>query len=503
MQIKNKQVEKLLEFYREIYTLNKISALLSWDLNVNLPENGGQERAEQSAYLAGKVADLWLNSSFKNTLQSVQAEKGLNDWEKAIVRNLSHNGKFYFSVPREIIVEFEETSSKAFLAWREARANNDFNLFLPHLRAIVRLNQIVAKHIGYESNPYDALLDMYEPGLTTEKCRGIFDSLTPRLASLLVKIKRSELYKKQQKEPDKMLTYDKDSQEQLAQFVLRKIGFDLRSGRQDVSAHPFTITLGSSDVRVTNRYKDDNYVESIMVALHEGGHGLYELGVDDSFSGTPLEGGVSLGIHESQSRFWENQLGRSEEFARFIAPILQAMYPKQLGGVNYELIMVDFNRVNPGLIRVEADEVTYNLHIALRFEIEEALINNRIKPDDLPEIWNKKMKKYLGVVPDNNANGVLQDVHWSQGSIGYFPTYTLGNLYATQFANKLNKDLDLAKLTGQGEFGSILAWFRDNVHQHGAFYWPEELVKMVTSETLKPKYFVKYLEDKYGRIYNL
>jgi len=241
----------------------------------------------------------------------------------------------------------------------------------------------------------------------------------------------------------------------------------------------------------------------MMVALHEGGHALYEQGIKKEYSQTPLEGGVSLGVHESQSRFWENQIGRSYEFIRFVTPILHAFYPQQLMDFGSETFFKRVVRVRPGLIRTQADEITYNLHIAIRFELEDGLINERIDPEDLPNIWNKLMKKYLGVVPTSDSEGVLQDVHWSYGSFGYFPTYTLGNLYAAQFANSIRREIDIEKLCEKGDFGPILSWLRTNIHQHGSLYWPDELVRKVTGEQLNAKYFLAYVKEKYKRVYSL
>ena len=238
-----------------------------------------------------------------------------------------------------------------------------------------------------------------------------------------------------------------------------------------------------------------------MTAMHEAGHALYEQGVKSSYAGTPLEGGVSLGIHESQSRFWENQVGRSEVFAKYAIKLFRKYYPKEFNKMSSEDLFIVFNDVNPGFIRVEADEVTYNLHIALRFGLENGIINNKLKVEDLPEIWRSKMKDYLGVVPKTDREGVLQDVHWSHGMLGYFPTYTLGNLYAAQFAVKLKKQLDFDKLAGTGNLAPILSWLRKNIHQYGSLYWPKELIKKVTGEELKPDYFLAYIKDKYTKLY--
>jgi carboxypeptidase Taq len=504
MRITHKTVKKLLTKYKEIVLLSRIEAVLGWDLNVNLPPKASQGRAEQISYLSGLVTDLWLDKEFRKLLDSLRKDKkNLNLKEKAILRNLEQVGKFYFRVPKEIIVEFSETASKAFVAWREAREENKFENFLPFLKKIISLNQIIAKHIGYKDNPYDALLDMYEPGLTSAFCKRIFSRLQPELTDLTKKIKRSPLYKEKNNLTNTNFSYSESDQKQIALFALRKIGYDFNAGRMDISPHPFTNQLGRYDVRVTNRYKSNDFVESLMVALHEGGHALYEQGVNEEFQSTPLGGGVSLGIHESQSRFWENQVGRSSEFVKFITPVLVAFYPNQLSDVGHETLFKLFNRVEPGNIRVESDEVSYNLHISLRFEIEDALINDKIKPQNLPDIWRSKMKKYLGIAPETDSEGVLQDVHWSHGSFGYFPTYTLGNLYAAQFTDKLKKELNYNDIIEKGELGTILSWLRSNIHQYGSLYWPEELSKRISGKKLDPSYFIRYLKQKYSDIYKI
>lgn len=504
MEIKNKSVRKLLDKYKEISTLGKISAVLGWDLNVNLPPKGVEERANQSAYLAKLTVEKWMEPGFKNELETVTKKlKNLNTEELAIVRNLNQGARFYHKVPKEIIVEFEETSSKAYAAWAEARKNDKFKDFEPHLKKLVRLNQIIAEYYGFEKNPYDALLDLYEPGLTAEKVSKVFATLIPELTKLIKLIKGSKNYRERSDLVDAEVTYPADDQKQICMYVIKKMGYDMEAGHMGISPHPFTSELGRFDVRITNRYKPNDFRDSVAIAMHETGHALYEQGVKEEYAGTPLGGGVSLGIHESQSRFWENQVGRSFEFIKFLTPVFHAFYPEQLGKIDAEEIFSLFNMVHPSLIRTEADEVTYNLHIALRFELEEALINGKIKVENLPEIWRLKMKKYLGIMPKTNREGVLQDVHWSQGPMGYFPTYTLGNLYGAQFVNKMMKDLDLSESISKGELGIALSWLRENIHQYGSLYWPNELIKKVTGEELNPKYFLGYLKDKFARIYAL
>ncbi len=504
MSKKSKEMDTLLTAYKEISLLNKINSLLGWDLNVNLPEKGAEERAQQTAYLTKLISDKWLDEEFKDLVEeSDESDKSLSEEERAMVRNLKHEGKFYFKVPQKVIVEFSEETSKAFMAWQKAKKEDNFKDFEPHLKKLVKLNQLIADHLGFKENKYDALLDLFEPGLTTKEVAAVFNELQPELTMLLKNIQKSKTYNINPDLIDGTRTYPVDDQRQLSLFVLRRMNYDLDAGRMDVSSHPFTDTLGAFDVRITNRYKSTDFIESIMVAMHEGGHALYEQGIEPEYSVTPLEGGVSLGIHESQSRFWENQIGRSEAFAKFLTPILHAFYPEALSDFGAETFYRAFNQVKPGLVRVEADEVTYNLHIALRFEIEQGLVNDKMNAADLPEIWRAKMEKYLGVVPDTDREGVLQDVHWSHGMMGYFPTYTLGNLYAAQFTDTMEKEFNLNDLIEKGELGTVLSWLRTNIHQYGGLYWPKELVKKVTGKPLNAKYFTDYLRKKYTALYSL
>lgn len=501
MNSKNPKIKKLLDIYKEISLLNRINSVLQWDMNVNLPPNGAEERAAQSAYITELLSEKWQGKNYRG-LVHWNKTGSLNTEENAVIRNILHAGKFYWKVPKDKIIEFSEVTSRAFMVWQKAKTENDFKSFLPDLKKVIDLSKAIADYLGYEDNPYDALLDLYEPGLTANDCKRIFDLLQPELTRIVKKI--TELHNsKSDKLIDGKNKYAVDVQKDLAGFVIEKIGYDLNSGRMDISSHPFTDTLGHFDVRITNRYKESDFREGLMGAMHETGHAMYEQGVKEEYAGTPLDGGVSLGIHESQSRFWENQIGRSGEFAEYLTPTLKKYFIKQLKETNFGDIYKLMNLVKPSFIRTEADEVTYNLHIALRFEIEEALINEKMKADDLPEIWREKMKKFLGVTPKTDREGVLQDVHWSNGMFGYFPTYTLGNLYAAQFANKMRSEIDVDKYIEKGNFTPVLSWLRKNIHQHGGVYLPNDLVKKVTGEELTPKYFLDYINIKYSKIYNL
>ncbi len=472
-------MKDLLKKYKEIVLIGKIHSLVGWDTEVNMPPLAATGRGEQSALLTALSVDKWLDKDFKKSLDLLNKRKNLTPKEKAILRNVNRTANIYYKIPKELLVKESKIISKAFVAWAKARKENDFKSFAPYLEDLLKISREVADYLGYKNNPYDALLDLYEPGLTADFCQKLFDRLTPELSAVAKKIKP----KKETK-----FKFDIEDQKKLARYVLTQIGYDFDSGRLDIAPHPFETTLGRHDVRITNRYQEKS-LEGLTGAMHEGGHALYEQGVNEKFEYTPIDHGVSLGIHESQSRFWENIIGRSVEFSKFIAPHIKVLTQKQV----FEIL----NSIEPGMIRVDADEVTYNLHIALRFEIENALINGKIKVKDLPEVWNSKMKEYLGITPKNNSEGVLQDVHWSHNSFGYFPTYTLGNLYAAQWKFYMEKELDIKKLVEKGDFKPILNWLRKNIHQYGSLYYPDELVEKVTGEALNPDYFLSYIRKKY------
>lgn len=503
MKISNKTVQKLLDTYKEIAILGKVEALLDWDMNVNLPTKATEGRAEQAGLLTKIVSQKWLDPNFKTLFEKAKEEKGLSKEEKAILRNLEKSARFYFKVPQEIIIERQKTMSEAFMAWQTAKKQNKFADFLPHLKKLISLHHIIAQHLGYNKNPYDALLDLHEQQLTADYTKKMFDTITPELIKLIKRIQNSKTLKNHSEYIDGTFFYPHEAQRQILLYIMKKMNYDLEAGRMDVSAHPFTTTLDKHDIRITTMYKDHDFRDSFTSTMHETGHALYEQGINADYANTPLEGGVSYGIHEALSRFWENQIGRSPQFLSYMTPLFQAFYPEQLGKASEETIIRLFNDVHPSFIRIEADEVTYSLHIILRFTIENDLFNNKIKPKDLPEAWRAKSKEFFGIEPQSDREGVLQDVHWAFGSFGYFPAYALGNLYASQFLATMNKELNVNKTLKKGELGTILYWLNENIHQYGSLYWPKELVKKVTGEELNPQYFIDYLNKKYKVIYHL
>jgi carboxypeptidase Taq len=502
MHTTKKSFKNLLSYYKEISLLSNIQAQLEWDLNTYLPESAAQGRSEQTAYVTELITEKWQNPHFKELFDISKTEKNMTPEEKGVIRNLEHSFKYYTNIPKELIIEFSKETSLAFMAWNSAKQNNDFAAYLPHLKTIIRLSQLMADHLTYKNDRYDALLDLYEPGLTSAQCVELFSEIKEPLSVLVKKITKSKGYNPEANFVGKDIAFDKTQQQNLSHYILKKIGYDFSAGRLDVSPHPFTIGMGDRDIRITTAYKDNDFRDSLTASIHEGGHALYEQGINPEYAHTPLAGGVSLGVHESQSRFWENQIGRHPEFIKFATPLIHAFFP-QLESADHEQITMLFNHVKPGFIRIEADEVTYNLHIIIRFEIEHSLINGKINPEDLPEVWRSKMKKYLGVVPETDSEGVLQDVHWSYGSFGYFPTYTLGNLYAAQLNATLKKEIAYEAQLASGNVREVLGWLREHIHQHGAVYTPDELIKKATGKKLSSKYYLQYITEKYTKLYGL
>lgn len=503
MAITNSSIIKLLEKYKEISLLNKISSTLNWDLNVNLPVNASQSRSEQLAYLANLITDKWHDKEFRKIIEEANSEKDLTEEEQAIMRNVGYATKYYYNVPKKIIIRKEEVTSEAFPVWKQAREENDFKQFLPFLTEIVSINREIAEHLTYKDNPYDALLDQYEPELTATECQKMFDEMKKNLVPLIKKIVESKNYSDQVPFINNTIHYPEAEQEKIVNYISKKMGYDFASGRIDTSAHPFTTTLAAQDIRLTTHYDLKDFRESFTSTMHETGHGLYEQRINPSYANTPLEGGVSLGIHESLSRFWENMVGKNPHFLQTITPIFQSMYNQQIGNIDEKKLVNAFNVVKPSLIRIYADEVSYSLHIILRFEMENELMNGTLAVKDAPEAWNAKSLELFGIEPTTDKEGILQDVHWTYGAIGYFPSYALGNIYGAQFLHAMQKDFDFDKALDLGNLSQIKEWLDTHIHTHGSLYFPKELLEKATGEKMNSQYFIDYLNKKYTEIYNL
>jgi len=496
--------QKLCEAVQEAAMIERIQHLLEWDEQTKMPKAGGAYRAEQMAYMAGLVHQKQTAPEIGEWLDQLSESPLAADPKSDTGSNIRHLRRDYDKktrLPQTLVEQLAKACTLGQQVWIEARSADDFKKFQPNLEEIIRLKREEAAALGYEKTPYDPLLDDYEPGESTENVARVLSELRDALVPLVQAIAESK------RRPDASLVarkYPVDAQERFGTHVAQAIGFDFNAGRLDVTAHPFCTGLGPGDVRITTRYDEHAFSDAFFGILHEAGHGLYDQGLPREQYGLPLGEDVSLGIHESQSRMWENQVGRSRAFWEHFFPQAQAAFPEALGDVQVSAFYGAVNEVRPSLIRVEADEVTYNLHILIRFELEQALIEDRLQVADLPAAWNEKYQHYLGVTPPNDADGVLQDVHWSAGLFGYFPTYALGNLYAAQFFRQANEDLgDLEASFRQGDFSSLLAWLRENIHRHGRRYTPAQLAERITGSPLTHDALMEHLTQKYGEIYGL
>ncbi len=488
----------------ELAHLNSCLALLQWDQEVFMPPKASEARAKTISYLSVLAHEKILSlDQGKYLTKLARQEKNKKDpQESVIIREAWRTYDRERKLPKAFVQELSTLCSTAQVSWAQARKKSDFSLFQPLLKRMVELKRQEAEYIGYQDSPYDALLDLYEPGLTSKQVTVLFNELRDFLKPF-VKV----LLASSETPPTSTIfkgVFPLEEQRAFNQLITEKIGFDLEAGRLDVSTHPFTTSFHPFDVRLTTRYDESNILYAIGSTIHEMGHGLYEQGLPVEHFGTPLCESISLGIHESQSRIWENNIGKSLAFWEYFYPRLQKQFPKPFKSISLDDFYRVLNRVQPSLIRTESDEVTYNLHIIIRFEIEKGLIEGRIRVKDLPEVWKAKIKEYLGIKVPNDRVGVLQDVHWSSGAIGYFPTYALGNLYAAQFYHAAQKQIpDLEKQMKKGNFTPLREWLRNNIHAPGKTYTSDELIKKVSGESLQTGYFVEYLTQKFGGIYKL
>ncbi|KAF4515814.1 hypothetical protein B566_EDAN000049 [Ephemera danica] len=476
-----------------------------------MPTGGGEARAEQIAVLQGIAHDKLISPDIERLLATTvdpatgQAIDQPGDlWDepsRSLLREIWRDFSRAKKLPSDFVVTLSRETSLAQQVWAEAKSRNTFRQFLPNLRTVLALKREEADYLGYQTSPYNALLDVYEPGATIATLQPLFTQMKARLVPLLKRVTQSP-----NQIDDSILrhSYDQTRQLEFGRLVLTAMGYDFERGRLDLSAHPFTTSFHPTDVRVTTRVHERELQSCLFSCLHEGGHGLYDQGLDPRYFGTPLGESVSLGIHESQSRMWENCVGRSRAFWQFFYPVLQQTFPHQLRSIDEEHFYAAINCVTPSFIRVEADELTYNLHIMLRFEIEQDLIEGRTQPDDLPGIWNQKMQDYLGITPPTDAEGVLQDVHWSFGAFGYFPTYTLGNLYSVQFFEQAQLEVPhLDQEIAVGQLLGLRRWLEQKIHRWGRMFTPNHLAQRVTGTGLNPEPFLTYLEKKYGELYQL
>jgi len=489
-------INSLLSRLAELRDLRYSLAVLEWDMEVHMPTKGAEGRGRLIGTLSTLKHRLATDPEFVRLVETLEADASLAGDDALVVREAAYDLRRDRKLPESFVREWSEATTAGFNTWREARGRNDFAAYRPALERIVDLARRAADCYGYEESPYDALLENYERGATARGLRAIFDPLVRELRPILDgAIARQAAWKSEWTEG----TWPVDAQRAVERRVLEAMGYDFEAGRVDVAPHPFCTMFALDDVRITTRYDEADVFSSLFTVMHEAGHALYDAGFDRAVEGTPLADAPSLGMHECNSRLWENIVGRSRPFAEWLLPMLRELHGARLAGVSADDVWRALNRVRPSLIRVEADEVTYNLHVAVRFELECDLIEGRLSVRDLPEAWNAKYKSHLGVDVPSDADGVMQDVHWSSGLFGYFPTYTLGNIYAAQVHAAFLRDVpDWDDRVRRGDLRALLDWLRPRIHRVGRRMTAPEIVRAVTGSAPDRAHLVRYLATKHG-----
>lgn len=484
----------------QIRGLEYAGNIVYWDLATGAGSRGIEARSRSFGVLSAQSHIMMTSEAFLSELEIL--EEGLDKLDEKdvmIINEARYQLDRISKIPVDEHRAYTELTSKATVIWEEAKEKADFDLFAPYLEKIVEFKRKFADYYGYEDHPYNAHLEDFERGMTVE----VLDKFFEELKSTIVPIVKAVGQKNQPMDDFLYLSYPVDKQKEISENILYSIGFDKNAGEMKESEHPFTMGLDVSDVRLTTHYYQNHLTSALFSTIHEGGHGIYEQNFSDDIAGTILADGTSAGIHESQSRLYENNLGRSEAFWSYFYPELQSRFKKQLDRVELPLFLSAINKAEPSLIRVEADELTYSLHIMVRYELEKALIEGSLEVKDLKKAWNDKMDEYLGIVPESDDLGVLQDVHWSDGLFGYFPSYALGTAYAAQIERALSKEVDLEDCLRSGNFDPIKTWLNEKIHKYGLTKTADEIIEIATGERFDAKYYTEYLKDKFTKLYNL
>lgn len=485
---------------QKIADLRYAAAVLGWDQETYLPEKGAESRARQLSTLSSLAHDLFTEAALGELLGTLKRDDTLDPIQRRNIQLTLEDYEKNKKYPAAFVEDLSRTSSASYHAWMKARRENDYRIFEPLLEKMVNLKRKETELLGYQHHPYDALLDDFEKGATVAMLDNIFGEVRRELKDYLSEVMA-------QAAPDDSILhqpFDRQKQWDFGVDLLKAMGFDFAAGRQDISEHPFTTSFSARDVRVTTRIDENDFGNMTWSCIHEGGHALYEQGLPAEAYGLPAGEAASLGVHESQSRLWENCVGRSRPFWSHFYPALQKLFTAQLNNVALDDFYRAINRVHPSLIRTEADELTYHFHVMIRYEIEKQLITGTLRVNELPEAWNSMYREYLGVEVPDDRRGVLQDVHWSHGSFGYFPTYSLGSFYAAQYFAQAEKAIpQLESHIAAGDLMPLLHWLRENIHRHGRYYTAEELSEKVTGEKLQWKHFMRYIRRKYDDIYGL
>ena len=496
-------VQQFTDYVKKMQHYQEALGVIYWDMRTGAPKKGLAQRSEVVGTITASLFDMQTSDQLGELLTTLEAQKTELDYvTRRLVEEVRKNYDQNKKIPAEEFKEYVILQTKAETIWEEAKATNNFAQFLPYLEQIIQWQKKFIQYWGVKNGSiYNTLLDIYEPDMTTDVLDQVFGELRETIVSLVQKIANSP------NKPDTSMLFKqfpREAQRALSLEMLTQLGYDFEAGRLDESVHPFMIGINHGDARITTKYDEHDFRSAIFGTIHECGHAMYEQNIDAKLAGTPLARGTSTGIHESQSLFYENLVGRNEEFWKHNYERLQKHSPAQFGEVPLADFLRAINMVEPSLIRIEADELTYPLHIMIRYEIERDLFNGDLQAKDLPEVWNAKYEEYLGIRPDNDAKGVLQDVHWAGGMFGYFPSYALGMIYAAQWKHAMDKDLpNFDELLAKGELLPIREWLTDKVHQYGALKKPFELLQEATGEGLNAKYLANYLQEKYTKLYQL
>jgi len=496
MKFKNKLIKEILERYMTIDSIQRLSALAEWDLDTYMPPKAAEERGIILSKAGVLVKKLILDKEFLRLINKAEKEKKLNDYEKGVIRVLQRRIKILSKLPDKFIEEFNKTVNKSKVVWKNAKKNDNFKEFLPSFKKIFELVKKKAEYLGYKEHPYDALIDLYEEGWTTKDFENFFNSIKDELKKLFEEIKSSKNYI--DKHPLEKEKYRREDIKKVNYEVLRILNFDQERSRLDVSMHPFEMSISLNDVRITTWYGEKDFRKSLSHTIHEFGHALYELNIDPELKFTPLQRGASYGLHESQAKFWEDIVGRNTVFLEKIWHICKK-YLIFLRKYKFQDFLSYFNLIRPELIRIEADEITYHFHIILRFELEKLLLEDKINPEEAPEYWNEFMKKYLGIKPKTYKEGILQDSHWADGDVGYFPVYSLGTFLAGMWLEKLEKDTgNLERILEKKDGINLIEnWLKDNIHKYGRTYTSKDLIYKICKKEFTTEPFLNYLKRKY------
>lgn len=486
---------KLCNFYRKIHNLGNLASIVHWDKATNMPVGSARSRGDEMATLKSMIHKLLVSDQFGDLIAAA-SDKRLNEWQKANIREMKRVRDNALAIETRLLEILIKSSSECEMQWREARKHNDFKSLIPNFRKVISITQDIAQARGeyFGLSPYDALLDQYDTGRKTAEIDPVFKELTGFLPELVNKIIDKQNSRKTKPLPKAKFPVHK--QEELARYCMERLGFNFQKGRLDKSTHPFCGGT-PTDVRITNRYDESDFTSGLMGVVHETGHALYQQNLPEEYIDQPVGDNLGMSIHESQSLFVEMQLSRSKEFCEFIMPKIVELFNLNKREWNAHDVFYNRCKVEKTLIRVDADEATYPLHVILRYNLEKELLSGNLQVRDLPSVWNDGMKSLLGIKPDKDANGCMQDIHWFMGAIGYFPTYTLGAVFASQFYSAASKEMNISELVKKGEFKPIISWLNKNIHNKGRFYSSNELLKEVTGKFVDVQTFRKHLESRY------